>query len=263
MKLIPLGTNGFFSSFNRQTACYVVPLGKTLIILDAGSGLFRFSEPQGKALLRGVSNIHLYLSHYHLDHTFGFYAAFKLFEGKKVTVFGSHQKQVFSEFVKLKHFPIDYSTTHKNFSWKTVRVGSQQISNYQVVVRKQHHRGEGSLAFRFSFPNNKDLAYVTDSEPSEESIKFVRNVDLLLHEHEKSSEKELKNKSPKLKDCYDDGHVTVIGAAMIAKEAKSSKLALIHHHPFVSSKDLEKQLKIARSIFPKTYLACDLEEIQF
>src|SRR3989344_8977467 len=116
MKVIPLGTNGFFPSFNRQTACYAIPKDKILIVLDAGSGLFRFAEPVGIDLLKNVKEIHLYLSHYHLDHTFGFYAAFKLFKGKKVSVFGSCEKQVFSEFVKLKHFPIDYSREYKNFA---------------------------------------------------------------------------------------------------------------------------------------------------
>src|SRR3989344_4405343 len=101
MKIIPLGTNGFFPSFDRQTACYVIAYGKILIILDAGSGLFRFAESVGIDILKNVKEIHLYLSHYHLDHTFGFYAAFKLFKNKKVTVFGSCEKQVFSEFVKL------------------------------------------------------------------------------------------------------------------------------------------------------------------
>src|SRR3990167_10645191 len=130
MKIIPLGTNGFFSSFNRQTACYAIAYNGRLIILDAGSGIFRFAEPDGKRLLSGFSKIDLFLSHYHLDHTFGFYAAFKLFAGKQVTVYGSHEKQVFSEFVKLKHFPIDFSKEHKNFDWKTVGEGKNKISDY-------------------------------------------------------------------------------------------------------------------------------------
>ena len=203
MKIIPLGTNGFFSSFNRQTACYADPYGKTLIILDAGSGLFRLAEPGGRKLLQGVSDIHLFLSHYHLDHTFGFYAAFKLFEGKKVSVYVAHEKQVFSEFVKLQHFPVDYSKEHKNFTWKTLTAGNHKVAGYQVFVRKQFHRGEGSLAFRLEFPSGKSMAYVTDSEPTYESIEFVRGVDLLLHEHEKAGEKSKYRKGVILEDLYE------------------------------------------------------------
>ena len=263
MKVIPLGTNGFFPSFNRQTACYAIPKDKILIVLDAGSGLFRFAEPVGIDLLKNVKEIHLYLSHYHLDHTFGFYAAFKLFKGKKVSVFGSHEKQVFSEFVRLKHFPIDYSREYKNFEWKTLGVGRQEITDYHVLARRQIHRGEGSQAFRFEFSNGKKLAYVTDSEPKPESIEFTENADLLLHEHEKAGIKSSYKKGIGLEKLYEGGHVTTEGAAIIAKEAKVKKLYLIHHNPFEDRDDLNAELKKAKPIFKQSYLAQDLEEIEF
>lgn len=261
MKIIPLGTNGFFSSFNRQTACYAVPYGNTLIIFDAGSGLFRFAEPAGRKLIKEYREIHLFLSHYHLDHTFGFYAAFKLFREKKVTVFGSHAIQVFSEFVKLRYFPIDYSREHSNFEWKTLKESKHKIADYVVFVRKQHHRGEGSLAFRLEFSDGKSLAYVTDSEPKRESVEFVQNVDLLFHEHEKARKKSKYSKSAKLESLYEDGHVTTEGAALIAKKAKVGKLYLIHHNPFLDNADLKMELKKAKTIFNKSYLAKDSEPI--
>lgn len=249
MKVIPLGTNGFFPSFGRQTACYAIPYNKTLIILDAGSGLFRFAEPEGQSLLKETDEIHLFLSHYHLDHTFGFYAVFKLFEGKKVTVFAPTDKKVFSDLAR-EYFPIDYEKEHKNFSWKNLQIGENKIEEYSVRVRKQDHRGEGSLAFRFSF----DLAYITDSEPSKEGIEFVSRVKLLLHEHY----------LPGSEKVYFDGkHVTTFGAATIAKEAGVGILALIHHYPFADESQLQSQLKLAMSIFPQTVLAKDLEVIEF
>lgn len=256
MQIIPFGTNGFFSSFGRQTACYVIPYGKTLIILDAGSGLFRFAEDFGKKLLNGVNDIHLYLSHYHLDHTFGFYAAFKLFKNKKVTVFARDEKQVFWEFVKMRHFPVDYAKVHKNFSWSAIREGKQKVSSYNVFVRKQNHRGEVSLGYRFDF----GVAYVTDGEPTREIIEFARDIPLLLHEHKTAGVNAI---GKKLESHITDGHVTTVGAALVAKGANVGKLVLIHHDPFADNRRLENQLKIASSIFSKTYLAFDLESIKF
>ncbi len=261
MKIIPLGTNGFFPSFGRATACYIIPFSDKLIILDAGSGLFRFAESQVKRLLSGIKEIDLFLSHYHLDHTFGFYAAFKLFKDKKVKVFSQSKRQIFWEFVDLKHFPVDYHKVHKNFSWSELKIGENKIGNYQVTVRKQYHRGEGSLAFHFTFLN-KQLAYLTDSEPSKESVRFVRGVDILLHEWERSKEKDINGKI-KLEKQFFDGHVTTIGAAQTAKLAKVGKLVLIHHNPFADSKVLDEQLKIAQKIFPKTEMAKDLDVINF
>lgn len=262
MKLIPLGTNGFFPTFGRQTACYAVPMGATLMILDAGSGLFRLAEIEGSKLLTGVSDIHLFLSHYHLDHTFGFYAAFKLLQGKKVTVFAETERKVFADLAK-EYFPADFDKEYANFGWKKLEVGENKIDNYSVFVRKQYHRGSGSLAFRFKFENDKVLTYATDNEPTRESVEFIKDSDLLLHEHNLSGEEILDKPDMKLEDHFDGKHVTTVGAAKIAKEAKVGKLALIHHFPFYDEKRLQKLLHVARPIFPKTQLAQDLKEIEF
>lgn len=242
--------------------CFAIPLGKTLIMLDAGSGLFRLAEPEGRQLLNGIDTIHLYLSHYHLDHTFGFYAAWKLFAEKTVTVFGKSDKKVFSEFPAARYFPVDYAKAFQTFSWKTLSEGNHSVSNYHVTVRKQDHVGEGSLAFRFEF-GKTPLAYVTDSEPTIESVEFVRGVDLLLHEHYLDGQEVLQKKDAKLADHFQAGHTTTVGNALVAKEAQVGKLALIHHYPFADKKQLEKQLKLARTIFPKTVFANDLETIEF
>lgn len=262
MKIIPFGTNGFFPSFDRQTACYVIPYKNKLIILDAGSGLFRFAEPVGQKLLKDTKEIHLYLSHYHLDHTFGFYAAFKLFKNQQVKVFAPSGRQIFWEFVEMKHFPIDYQKEHRNFQWSELKIGENKIDDYRIFTRKQIHRGEGSLAFRFKFKDG-EFAYVTDSEPTQEGVDFVKNVPLLMHEHDPIEKKELVNKSLKLENHYNGNHVTTIGAALIAKEAKAGKLLLIHHFPFLDNKGLMKELKLARSVFNKSEIACDNGKIEF
>lgn len=262
MKIIPLGTNGFFPSFNRHTACYAIPYGKTLIILDAGSGLFRLQEPEGRELLEKIENVDLFLSHYHFDHTFGFYGAFHLLREKKITVYGMKKKKVFEDVIKKGYFPINYEEKYGNYQWKQLNIGEQAIGNYKIKTRKQYHRGSGSLAFKFEFPDGKKMAYVTDSEPAIEGIEFVRGADILLHEHEiVSGEKDKKMK--KLEDFISDGHVTTRGTALIAKEASVGKLVLIHNNPFFSDEELKSATVFARTIFKETYLAKDLEEIEF
>ncbi|OGG19858.1 hypothetical protein A3D03_00345 [Candidatus Gottesmanbacteria bacterium RIFCSPHIGHO2_02_FULL_40_13] len=265
MNVIPLGTNGFFPSFGRETMCFAVPYGKTLIILDAGTGLYRLAEPIGKKLLTGVENIHLFLSHYHLDHTFGFYGAFNLLKGKKITVFGSRPKKVFSELPALGYFPVKYDRQFSDFNFKQLTAGKQEVDDYAVFVKKQYHRGEGSLALRFEFISKykTSLAYVTDSEPTQEGVKFVKNTTLLLHEHWFNGNDLGREKGIRLEDQLIDGHVTTIGAALIAKEAKAGKLCLAHHYPFYNAKQLENQRELARKIFPKTELALDLSMVSF
>ncbi|MBI2617715.1 hypothetical protein HYW55_06290 [Candidatus Gottesmanbacteria bacterium] len=257
MKIYPLGTNGFFPSFERQTMCFAVPFENILILLDAGSGFFRFVEPGGKKLLDSVKEVHIYLSHYHLDHTFGFYGGWKILKGKKVTVFGAEKEKVFSAFTR-KYFPIDYEKEHAQFHWEKLSFGQNSLSGYTVNVRMQSHNTAGSLAFRFRFPNGEDFSYVTDSEPTRESVSFVFGTDLLLHEHYLLGEDMLKRKDARLEDHFLSGHTTTVGATMVAREGKVGRLVLIHHYPFAGLARLIKQEKVARSIFPATTLSQDL-----
>lgn len=260
MQIIPLGTNGFFSSFNRQTACYVIPHNETLIILDAGSGMFRFAEPEGQRLLKNASAIHLYLSHYHLDHTFGFYAASTLFRGKTVAVFGKSDKKVFSDMQENEYTGGNFEERHKNFTWHALSAGTHAMDGYSVSVRTQHHNGAGSLAFRFAFSDRTLLSYVTDSEPTTESVSFCKESNLLLHEHYFPGQS-LYQTTP-LTDHFQGGHTTTVGAALVAKEAGVKHLALIHHQPTHSNTQLEDQLTLAKNIFPTTFLAKDLHPIE-
>lgn len=262
MKIFPLGTNGFFPSFGRQTASYAIPLGKLLIILDAGSGLFRLAEPEGKKLLEEVSEVHLFLSHYHLDHTFGFYGLFQLLKGIRVEIFGMSKEKFYKELAHGDFFPEVTTKIHKEIFWQDIQKGKYSFGSYEVLVRNQYHNGFGSKAYRFLFAK-KSLGYVTDSEPNMESISFISDVDLLLHEHYQTGEDIYLTKSKKIDDQYKFGHTTTVGAALVAKEAGVERLYLIHHYPFFGSRQLKKQEKIAQSIFPSTQLAVDLSEINF
>lgn len=263
MKIIPFGTNGYVSSFNRQTACYVIPFEDWLIILDAGSGLFRFMEPVGRQLLKGRKKIKIFLSHYHLDHTFGFYAAFEMFNQMEVDVFAYDNRPIFRELVYTWQFPVDFDRRHKNFKWIKVAPKKYKNEGFDFSVRIQKHRNEKSLGYRLDFAGGKSLAYVTDSDPSRESVEFVREADVLLHEHETLDVPKYRDNS-RLEDLISEGgHVTTEGAALIAKEAGVGKLHLIHHNPPCDWKELEKDLKKAQNIFPASFLAKDLGEIEF
>ena len=174
---------------------------------------------------------------------------------------GISQLKKVKEFIKRRiEIAKTYDKEFINFSWKAVDKGTYSLSGYKMRTRRQNHRGEVSLAFTIEFPGGKTIAYVTDGEPIQESVEFVRGVNLLLHEHEPGS-KEAKSK--KLEDHIRDGHVTTEGAALIAREAAVKRLYLIHHNPFLNNEKLEKELTKIKPIFKESKLAKDLEVIEF
>src|SRR5689334_3837396 len=63
MKLILLGTGGYFPTSRRHTACVMLP--EVGIVLDAGSGMCRI----GRYLKAG--RLDIFLTHAHLDHISG------------------------------------------------------------------------------------------------------------------------------------------------------------------------------------------------
>lgn len=113
-------------------------------------------------------------------------------------------------------------------------------------MRKQSHNREGSLAFRFHFPDGGDFCYVTDGEPTNNSIEFVAGTKLLLHEHYLPGE-----------ELFLGWHTTTVGAASVAKEGSVGKLVLVHHYPFADNNQLARQLILAQKIYSKTVLAED------
>ena len=63
MKLVVLGSGGYYTNEDTHTACYMIPeLG---IIFDAGNGLFRAPK------YVQTNAVNIFLSHAHLDHIEG------------------------------------------------------------------------------------------------------------------------------------------------------------------------------------------------
>ena len=63
MKLVLLGTGGYFPTAKRQTACLMLP--EVGIVLDAGTGMYRI----GRNLQ--TKRLDIFLTHTHLDHIAG------------------------------------------------------------------------------------------------------------------------------------------------------------------------------------------------
>src|SRR5262245_34929314 len=63
MKLILLGTGGYFSTTRRHTACLMLP--EVGVVLDAGSGMCRIAEHLA------TEQLDIFLTHAHLDHVLG------------------------------------------------------------------------------------------------------------------------------------------------------------------------------------------------
>lgn len=184
MKLLPLGVNGFFPSYGRNTMSYLVLTEQEAIVLDAGTGLSRLLEPRITDLLKPYTSLNIFLSHYHLDHVVGLSYLPEVWDERSIRLFAPSVPLVEAEagaaIEQLLHPPL-FSLTVREFpsNVELTPLTALQLSlgNTKISIRKQRHPG-GSIAIKL----NDSIAYVTDTVVDLDSVSFLQGVNFLLHE---------------------------------------------------------------------------------
>ena len=87
MRLTVLGSGGWIPTSTRQTSCYLITAGTEALVLDAGTGLGALHL--NPALLDGVEQVTVLLSHFHLDHVTGLgFVSARGLGGRELTIAG-------------------------------------------------------------------------------------------------------------------------------------------------------------------------------
>ncbi len=230
--LVPLGLNGFFPGQGRHTACHLVlprgPGGPALI-LDAGTGLARLAEPGVGELVRGAAEVHVLLSHYHLDHVAGLAylsgLAASLPPGREVTVWAPAPPLVEADpgeaLGRLLNPPLN-ARPLAELPLRVVPVAAPEVAvgGVPVRLRPQAHPG-GSVGIRVA----DAVAYVTDTAPDPATAGFARGCRVLLHEVWLTDEEAAASPARA-------GHSWPAGVAEVAARAQVGALAPVHHPPW-------------------------------
>jgi ribonuclease BN (tRNA processing enzyme) len=246
MKLVLLGTGGYYGNDRRQTACLMLP--EVGVILDAGSGLYRIRDRVA------TDELTIFLTHAHLDHTIGLTYLLDVLSPEtlgRTTVFGEPSKLA---AVREHLFSDDLFPVLPPIRFEPIRpvhslAGGGKLTHFPLT-----HPG-GSIGFRLNWPEHS-LAYVTDTtaDAAADYVEQIRGVDLLVHEayflHDEHQ--------------WSDtvGHSCVENVARVAARAQVGRLVLVHMSPQLFD-DVEFDLTAARRIFPATELGHDGLELKF
>ncbi len=139
---------------------------------------------------------------------------------------------------KMKRFGIPPGKLLKELKeGKTIEVDGRTIAPDEVLEQRK----------------GKKFAFSGDTGPCEEMVKLAKGADLLVHEATYAQEHSHK--------ANDYQHSTASDAAGIAKKAEVKTLYLIHFSR--RYKSVEAMLGEARKIFPNTFVAKDLMEVEF
>lgn len=234
MKIIFLGTNGWYTTPTGNTPCILIDSKEGYIVFDAGNGIYKLNQ-----YITEDKPISLFISHFHIDHVSGLHSLDKGIFPQGINIYvGKDRKKDFDTLVNPPF------TSSKNSS-VTELEGKTDIG-FPVEIFEMRH-AYTDHGYRVTL-EGKIISYSGDTGLCDNSKLLAQDADLLIHE---CSWIEIQNTTW--------GHVIPTEAATLAKETGVKKLVLTH---FDASKyntlDLRKEAeRLAQEIFPNTIAAVD------
>ena len=216
------------------------------VVFDAGTGIFRARD------LLQTPELHIYLSHTHLDHVIGLTFLFDIVHNKDVAV-KVHVAEEKIESIEQHLFHKDLFPVEPNFEIIPFgNSGNTLPDGAKVTMFPLEHPG-GCTGFRVDWPD-RSLAYVTDTIASVDAdyVKHIQGVNTLVHECYFADGHEDKAKLT--------GHSCLTPVVKVAADAQVEKLYLVHINPLDETGE-QLDLTAARKIFPETHVAAELQVI--
>jgi len=239
MKIIFLGTNGWYDTKTGNTLSILIATKRHNIVLDAGNGFAKLDR-----VLSNSNPIFLFLSHFHLDHLIGLHTLFKFSFSQKLTIAGPRGTGKVLRALLKQPFtaPLD------RFPYKTEILelpGDGAHFPFKVEAFNLVHPPL-SMGYRFDL-EGKQIAYCPDTGYCKNAVTLAKGADLLISECSflpGENSPEWPHLNPQL-------------AAGIAKEAGAGRLALVHFDAakYTTMTLRRKAVMAAQKIFPNT-IAC-------
>lgn len=242
MKVRLWGTRGSLAAPGAETAHYggntscveVRGPGGTTLVLDAGTGI----RPLGTALAGTIRQVHLLLTHLHMDHLqgLGFFAP--LYDpnvethlwGPASTTFGLRPRLV--RYLSPPLFPVHLRDL-PNLVLHDIPAREFEVGEFRVAAERVCHPGF-TVGYRVAI-DGAAFAYIPDHEPAlgvpdfpmpadwTSGYTLARDVDLLVHDGQYSLAEYV--------DHVGWGHSAIDHALAFAQLARVRHLVTFHHDP--------------------------------
>jgi phosphoribosyl 1,2-cyclic phosphodiesterase len=242
--------------YGGNTACVEVRLDDgTVVILDAGTGLRALGL---KLQAEEVSEVHLLLSHFHLDHLIGlgFFSLLRV-DGATIHLWGPSCPgqcvgTVIGRYLSPPLFPVRLSEAVSRVQLHEVpSSGRWRLGSAWVAADFVTHRGP-TVGYRIE-DGGRSLAYLPDHEPGLHTdlctaqpsgisgFAIARGADVLLHDAQYTAEEYARRAGW--------GHSSLEQAVQFAQRAEVGRLIPFHHDPEHSDADLDAMESECRSLW--------------
>lgn len=251
MKLRFLGTNGWYSTDTGNTTCIMIETKKLFTVLDAGDGINKLDK-----YLTSEMPIYLFLSHFHLDHIYGFNTFNKFDFQNPLTIYGQPRTKEIVKKIINRPYSVPFEELKIKVDVKELEEGKHDRPEtpFPVECRYLVH-ADPCFGYRLEL-DEKIISYCTDTGMCDNVIGLSEDADILIAE--------CGYKTAEQAALYGDWpHLNPKDTATIAKKANVKKLFLMHFDAYLypTIDDRIEAENIAKEIFPDTTASLDDMEI--
>ena len=247
MKVIFLGTNGWYDTKTGNTICTLIQTERFDILLDAGNGIHRAA-----ALVDGAKPVFLFISHFHIDHIEGLHilAKFRFREGLTLCA-STGGREILGTFLNA---PFTIPLAALPYPARILEMPEEIASLPFLVEALPLRHSSLTLGYRFAI-DGRIISYCPDTGYCENAVSLARDSDLLITECAYKTGQ----------SCEAWPHLNPETAARIAREAGAKRLALTHFDAgvYTSLPERKESEAVASGIFTETVAATDDLQIVF
>jgi ribonuclease BN (tRNA processing enzyme) len=256
MRLVLLGTQGWVPTATRETTCFAVEDGDQLLLFDAGTGLGRLVAPPWRALAERCRRVHLFLTHFHLDHVCGLAYLPAVFPQRPVvihaptaTLTGVDPLAALDGLVRPPYNPRPWRKLD-GVTFSELGDGLNEVAGHRLRLRLQTH-SDPSVAYRL----DDALVVATDTVPDPATTAFAAGARVLLHEAwylEPEAAVDGARGDATAGAPLPAGYAAHSGALAVARLARAGdvgRLVFIHLNPLHGEADHAAMAAAAREVF--------------
>jgi len=240
--------------YGGNTSCLEVRVDGAVLVFDAGTGARRLGA---KLVEEGLDELHVLLTHLHLDHLegLGFFAPLR-HTGTVVHIWGPPSAartlaERISRYLSPPLFPVQLSDLDATVLFHDVPDGEWEIGGARLGARHVIHLGP-TVGYRIEH-DGWSLAYMPDHEPALgveltpaqadwiSGYPVAHQADVLLHDAQYTPDEYAMR--------VGWGHSSVDAAVAYAQATEARRLVLFHHDPVHADGQLEGMLGRAQELW--------------
>jgi phosphoribosyl 1,2-cyclic phosphodiesterase len=235
--------------YGGNTACIEIRADERLLIVDLGSG----ARPLGEWLLAndykkyGKISADIFITHTHWDHILGFPMFSPIYNsGTELRITGpvvsenDSLNEIFKAQFSHNFWPVRLDELAAKIEYNQINETTLDLGGGLAVTSQYLNHPTKCLGYRFDY-QGKSIAVFYDHEPfsdekeNEKLIRFLKGVDILIHDAQYTTEEYLKR--------IGWGHSSLEHAVLTAVAAEAKKLIFFHHEPTHTDRQLEQMEK--------------------